>query len=110
MYAAQNRDFWAKRGLDVTITRGFGSGEAAKNVGLGRYEFGQADIGAMIKRCEFRPAARFRCHGRSQKSPVCIISLKGSGITRPKDLEGKRLGGAPAGATNNLWPAFARIQ
>src|SRR5262249_21580276 len=42
-------------------------------------------------------------------STVCILALKDSGITRPKDLEGKRLGGAPAGATNNLWPAFARI-
>jgi NitT/TauT family transport system substrate-binding protein len=98
MYAAQKEGFWAKRGLDVTITRGFGSGEASKNVGLGRYDFGQADIGAMINVAMV-----------SQKSPVCIITLKGSGITRPKDLEGKRLGGAPAGATNQLWPAFARI-
>src|SRR5829696_5499275 len=45
MYAAQKQGFWAKRGLDVTITRGFGSGEASKNVGLGRYDFGQADLG-----------------------------------------------------------------
>ena len=44
----------------------------------------------------------------NQRSPVCILSLKGSGITKPKDLEGKRLGGASAGAANNLWPAFAR--
>src|SRR5205823_9118375 len=49
MYAARNQGFWAQRGLEVTITRGFGSGEAAKNVGLKRYEYGQADIGAMIK-------------------------------------------------------------
>jgi NitT/TauT family transport system substrate-binding protein len=108
MYAAQKQGFWAKRGLDVTITRGFGSGEAAKNVGLGRYDFGQADIGAMINAASSSlPLVSIAMV--SQKSPVCIIALKGSGITRPKDLEGKRLGGAPAGATNNLWPAFARI-
>jgi NitT/TauT family transport system substrate-binding protein len=108
MYAAQKRGFWAKRGLDVTITRGFGSGEAAKNVGLGRYDFGQADIGAMINVASSNlPLVSIAMV--SQKSPVCIIALKGSGITRPKDLEGKRLGGAPAGATNQLWPAFARI-
>jgi NitT/TauT family transport system substrate-binding protein len=108
MYAAQKQGFWAKRGLDVTITRGFGSGEASKNVGLGRYDFGQADIGAMINAASSGlPLVSIAMV--SQKSPVCIIALKGSGITRPKDLEGKRLGGAPAGATNNLWPAFARI-
>ena len=108
MYAAQKRGFWAKRDLDVTITRGFGSGEASKNVGLGRYDFGQADIGAMINAASSGlPLVSIAMV--SQKSPVCIIALKGSGITRPKDLEGKRLGGAPAGATNNLWPAFARI-
>jgi NitT/TauT family transport system substrate-binding protein len=44
----------------------------------------------------------------NQRSPVIILSLKGSGINKPKDLEGKRLGGASAGAANNLWPAFAR--
>jgi NitT/TauT family transport system substrate-binding protein len=108
MYAAQKEGFWAKRGLEVTITRGFGSGEAAKNVGLGRYEFGQADIGAMINAAS-NGLPLVSVAMVSQKSPVCIIALKGSGITRPKDLEGKRLGGAPAGATNNLWPAFARI-
>jgi NitT/TauT family transport system substrate-binding protein len=44
----------------------------------------------------------------NQRLPVIILSLKGSGIAKPKDLEGKRLGGAPAGAANQLWPAFAR--
>ena len=108
MYAAQKQGFWARRGLDVTITRGFGSGEASKNVGLGRYDFGQADLGAMINVASSNlPLVSIAMV--SQKSPVCIITLKGSGITRPKDLEGKRLGGAPAGATNQLWPAFARI-
>ena len=108
MYAARAEGFWSKRGLDVTITRGFGSGEAAKNVGLGRYNFGQADIGAMINATAAGlPLVSIAMV--SQRSPVCIIASKSSGITKPKDLEGRRLGGAPAGATNNLWPAFARI-
>jgi ABC-type nitrate/sulfonate/bicarbonate transport system substrate-binding protein len=108
MYAARQQGFWARRGLDVSITRGFGSGEAAKNVGIGRYDFGQADLGAMINVASSGlPLVSIAMV--SQRSPVCIIARKGSGITRPKDLEGKRLGGAPAGATNQLWPAFARI-
>lgn len=108
MYAARAEGFWSKRGLDVAITRGFGSGEAAKNVGLGRYNFGQADIGAMINAMA-AGLPLISIAMVSQRSPVCILASKSSGITKPKDLEGKRLGGAPAGATNNLWPAFARI-
>jgi ABC-type nitrate/sulfonate/bicarbonate transport system substrate-binding protein len=107
MYAAQKEGFWSKRGLDVTISRGFGSGEASKNVGLGRYNFGQADIGAMIK-ASSSDLPLVSIAMVNQTSPVCIISLKGSGIKKPKDLEGKKIGGTPAGATNNLWPAFAR--
>jgi NitT/TauT family transport system substrate-binding protein len=108
MYAARRQGFWSKRGLHVTITRGFGSGEAAKNVGLKRYEYGQADIGAMIK-ASSAGLPLISIAMVNQRSPVIILSLKGSGITKPKDLEGKRLGGASAGAANNLWPAFARI-
>jgi NitT/TauT family transport system substrate-binding protein len=107
MYAARKQGFWARRGLDVTITRGFGSGEAAKNVGLKRYEYGQADIGAMIK-TSASGLPLISVAMVNQRSPVIILSLKGAGISRPKDLEGKRLGGAPAGAANQLWPAFAR--
>ncbi len=107
MYAARKQGFWSKRGLDVKITRGFGSGEAAKNVGLKRYEYGQADIGAMIK-ASTAGVPLVSVAMVNQRSPVIILSLKGSGIDKPKDLEGKRLGGASAGAANNLWPAFAR--
>jgi NitT/TauT family transport system substrate-binding protein len=107
MYAAAKQGFWSKRGLDVKITRGFGSGEAAKNVGLKRYEYGQADLGAMIK-ASTAGLPLISIAMVNQRSPVIILSLKGSGVTKPKDLEGKRLGGASAGAANNLWPAFAR--
>ncbi|HZT50833.1 MAG TPA: ABC transporter substrate-binding protein [Stellaceae bacterium] len=107
MFTARKEGFWEKRGLDVTITRGFGSGEAAKTLGLKQYDFGQADIGAMINAMGAGlPLVSIAMV--NQHSPVLILSLKGSGIAKPKDLEGKRLGGAPAGAANQLWPAFAR--
>jgi NitT/TauT family transport system substrate-binding protein len=108
IYAAKKRGFWARRGLEVNITRGFGSADSAKTTGLGRYEIGQADIGAMIKTSTAGlPLVSIAM--TNQRSPVCILSLKGSGIIKPKDLEGKRLGGASAGAANTLWPAFAKV-
>src|SRR5689334_9193152 len=47
MFVAKKLGFFEKRGLDVTIDRGFGSGEVCKTLGLGQYEFGSLDLGVM---------------------------------------------------------------
>lgn len=107
MYVAQKKGLWKKQGLDVAITRGFGSGEAAKTVGLGRYDFGQADFGVSIKSMsEGMPIVSVAMV--NQRSPVCIVSLQGSGVQAPKDLEGKKVGDSAHSGSNVLWPAFAR--
>ncbi len=107
MYVAQKKGFWKQRGLEVSITRGYGSGEAAKTVGLRQYHFGQADMGVMIKSAgEGLPLVSIAMV--NQRSPVCLVALKDSGIKAPKDLEGKRVGDSPNSGSNVLWPAFAR--
>lgn len=107
MYVARKRGFWKERGLDVTISRGFSSGNASKTVGLRRYDYGQADIAAMLKGVSAGlPLVSIGMV--NQRSPVCIVTLKDSGIESPKDLEGKKLGGTPAGGSRNLWPPFAK--
>lgn len=108
MYVAQKKGFWANRGLNVSITRGYGSGEASKTVGLAQYDFGQADMGVMInsvgKGLKLVSIAMV-----NHKSPLCIVSRKDLGIKSPKDLEGKKLGQAPGSGEAVLWPAFAAI-
>jgi NitT/TauT family transport system substrate-binding protein len=42
-----------------------------------------------------------------QKAPDAVIALKGSGITRPKDVEGKRWGVVPDASFARTFPAFA---
>jgi NitT/TauT family transport system substrate-binding protein len=44
----------------------------------------------------------------NQRSPVVIVALKGSGITKPKDLEGKRVGDSAHSGSNVLWPALVK--
>src|SRR5260221_4251535 len=41
--------------------------------------------------------------------PYVIAVKKASGITKPKDLEGKTIGGPANDGALRLWPAFARI-
>jgi hypothetical protein len=49
LFAAKKLGYWASRGLDVQIDRGFGSGETCKRVALGQYDFGLADFATMVK-------------------------------------------------------------
>jgi len=52
--------------------------------------------------------ADFRLVGTMyQKSPISIVSLKSTGITGPKDLEGKRLGLSTT--SQSLWEQFAQV-
>jgi NitT/TauT family transport system substrate-binding protein len=46
--------------------------------------------------------------GLIQKSPDSIISLEGTGIKTPKDVEGKRGGFVATSASDRLFPAFAK--
>ena len=47
-FVAKKMGFWEKRGLDVTIDRGFGSGKVCVPVDQGQYDFGILDLGVMM--------------------------------------------------------------
>ncbi|MBI2370532.1 MAG: ABC transporter substrate-binding protein [Deltaproteobacteria bacterium] len=107
-YAALDRGFYREQGLDVTILRGSGSGDTIKRIGAGSENFGFADTASLI------PA---RARGVQVKEIAMIhdrnlhtlFFLKGSGMTRPKDLEGRRIGGTEGDATRVIFPAFAAV-
>src|SRR3989442_15850177 len=46
-FVAKKLGLWDKRGLEVKIDRGFGSGVGRKRVGLGQYAFGGMDFGVL---------------------------------------------------------------
>src|ERR1700688_2797292 len=47
-FVAKKLGFWEKRGLDVTIDRGFGSGKVCVPVDQWQYDFGILDLGVMM--------------------------------------------------------------
>jgi len=105
-YAAAEKGFYRENGLDVTILRGFGSGDTVKRIAAGSEEFGFADTPALLigrsRGAELKEIGII--HDRSLYT---IITLRGSGIKSPKDLEGRSIGSPEGNAVKVVFPAFA---
>jgi NitT/TauT family transport system substrate-binding protein len=106
-FVAKKMGFWEKRGLNVTIDRGFGSGKVCVPVDQGQYDFGILDLAVMMN-CASRGLDLVSVAAIWPISPVGIFSLKESNITKPKDLEGQTVAFDVGSGDFQLWPAFVK--
>jgi NitT/TauT family transport system substrate-binding protein len=105
-YVAKEKGFYKEKGLEVTIERGQGSGDTVKRVELNTVDVGLADTGTLV--VARSKGAKVKVIGMIySRSPNGIKTWKGSGITKPKDLEGRKVGVPPGDAQRVLWPALA---
>lgn len=108
-FVAIDKGYYKAEGLEVSIDPGSGSVEGINRVASGAYEMGFADINSLVK---YRDNARnlpVKAVMMVYDTPAfSIVTLKKSGITKPKDLEGRILGApAPDGAYAQ-WPIFVK--
>src|SRR2546422_1513936 len=107
-FVAKKLGLWDKRGLEVKIDRGFGSGEVCKTLGLGQYEFGEMDFGVMTN-CVGKGLDLVGLGLIQPKATMGIFALAKKGIRRPADLEGRKVGFATGSGDFQLWPAFVKV-
>jgi len=107
-YGAWSKGIYAKHGIDITITRGYGSGDTVTKVAAGAADFGVADISAVM-------TARARTNVPIKtiavlynESPHSLFVLKSSGITSFKGLEGKKIGITPGNSHRFYFPEVAK--
>ena len=109
--AAQARGYYKAAGLDVTIDAGNGSGGTVTRVASGSYDMGFADLAALM---EFhannpdapnKPVAVMMVYNNT---PAAVLALKKSGITKPADLSGRKLGAPGFDAGRKAFPIFAK--
>ena len=106
---AADRGYYKEEGLDVTIDAGQGSAGAVTRVVSGAYELGFADINALIEYNAANPDKAVKCVMVIYDAPPFgVYTLKSTGITSPKQLEGKALGAPVFDASYKLFPAFAK--
>ena len=107
-FVAKEKGFYASKGLDVAINRGFGSGDTAKVVATGAAHFGEVNLPtAIISRGKEIPLGILGVI--IGKAPESILAFAEKGIRKPKDVEGKTFAEASGAAIMVTWPAFAKL-
>ena len=108
---AKAKGYFAQEKLDVTIDVGNGSGNTVNRVASGTYQLGFADVAALIEFIGNNPTAPNKPVAVMMvydATPAAIFSLKKSGITKPSDLVGKKLGAPVFDAGRRAFPIFAK--
>jgi NitT/TauT family transport system substrate-binding protein len=104
-----DKGYYKAEGLDVTIDTAGGSLEPLNRVAAGTYDMGFGDINSLIKFRDANPNVPIKAIFMVYNKPAfSIVSRKSRGVTKPKDLEGKKLGApAPDGAFAQ-WKIFVQ--
>ncbi len=109
--ASTAKGYYKAAGLDVTIDAGNGSGGTVTRVASGSYDMGFADLAALM---EFhannpdapnKPVAVMMVYNNT---PAAVLALKKSGITKPSDLNGRKIGAPGFDAGRKAFPIFAK--
>ncbi|HEY7246131.1 MAG TPA: ABC transporter substrate-binding protein [Xanthobacteraceae bacterium] len=108
IYSARQLGFFKKRGIDLDISRGFGSLAAIAAVSAGQFDIGGAQTGAIllsiIKGENLKIAAT-----QGYDATLGILVPEKNPIRTPKDLEGRKIGVTPTSADTPFLPAYCRL-
>ena len=104
-----DKGYYKAEGLTVSIDTATGSLEPINRVASGTYDMGFGDFNSLIKFRDTNPGtpikAVFMVYNRP---PFSIVGRKSRGISKPKDLEGKKLGAPAADGAYAQWPIFVQ--
>lgn len=107
-FVALDKGYYKDAGLDVDIVRGQGSADAVKQVAAGTAQIGFADAASVILgRANDGVPVKLVAEVYA-KPPHAIFTLEGSGITKPKDLEGKSIADSASSSLPKMFPAYAK--
>lgn len=109
--ASQAKGYYRAAGLDVTIDGGTGSSGTVTRVASGTYDMGFADLAALMEfhannpEAPNKPVAVMMVYNNT---PAAVLALRKSGITKPADLSGRKLGAPGFDAGRKAFPIFAK--
>ncbi|MBL8302669.1 MAG: ABC transporter substrate-binding protein [Ideonella sp.] len=105
------KGYFKEQKLNVTVDAGNGSGGTVTRVASGAYDMGFADLAALMEfhannpTAPNKPVAVMMVYNNT---PAAVLTLKKSGIAKPADLTGKKMGAPVFDAGRKAWPIFAK--
>lgn len=107
-FVARDKGFYKEVGLDVTISRGNGSGDTIKRIAAGESDFGLADTASIIGAIGNDNSPVKMVGMVFSKSSVAVVYNANVGINTPKDLVGRKLARSASGASPAMFPGFLK--
>lgn len=106
-YGAWQKGIFAEEGIDITITRGYGSGDTLTKLAGGAFDFGVADAASVLTARSRQNLPVKTIAALYNQSPHSLFVLKSSGITNFKGLEGKKISITPGNSHKYYFPKVA---
>lgn len=108
IYYAKHEGYFAKAGYSATITQSWGANEAVAGVASGKYMIGTASGGATVLGRN-NSANVISLGVLYPRIPSVVYGLAMTGVHKPADLKGKRIGIYPGSITSNEFDAFLKL-
>jgi NitT/TauT family transport system substrate-binding protein len=107
VYMAQAKDFIKKRGIDMSIARGFGSFASAQSITAGQFDCGLCAAPALtLSVAKGLPLVALATTDYDATMGVGVLA--DSPIQKPADLAGKKIASVPTSAEFPFLPAYAK--
>jgi ABC-type nitrate/sulfonate/bicarbonate transport system substrate-binding protein len=107
VYAANVKGFMQKRGIDMSIARGFGSFAAAQSVAAGTFDYGLCAVPAVaLSVAKGLPLITLATTDYDAKMGVGVLA--DSPVQKPQELAGKKIASVPTSGEFPFLPAFAK--
>ena len=108
-FLAQSRGWYADADLACQFDMSGGAGEVVSRVASGVYDAGIGDINVMSEFDAKNPAQAIRVvYMMYFRSPLSVCTLAKSGIAKPTDLAGRKVGAAATDGAYRLFPAYVK--
>lgn len=106
-YIAKKKGYFADENIDLTILRGYGSGDTAKKIDLKAADFGISDTPTVLTAIS-KDADLMIVGMVYDKAANNLFFYKDANIKSVKDLVGKAIAVPPGDSHRFLWPALAK--
>lgn len=108
VHVASRLGYYRAEGIEVEIVPGAGTVDTMRQLAAGRRDIGFGDVNAVVLTRANDGIPVKAVYLVSQNTLATYIALRESGISTPKDLEGKTIADAPGSTATVLFPLYAK--